>query len=74
MDELLEEEEKVQKEYDQKLKVFRDFQFRKIQELYECKVKERNIEVEIQVSIIQSYCKYVTFDIFKFYLYIMVCD
>ncbi|XP_048746440.2 coiled-coil domain-containing protein 39-like isoform X1 [Ostrea edulis] len=50
MDELLEEEEKVQKEYDQKLKALRDLQFRKTQELHESKVTERNTEAEIQGS------------------------
>lgn len=58
MDELLEEEERVQKEYDQKLKALRDLQFRKTQELHECKVKERNTEAEIQVSTLGSCCKH----------------
>lgn len=50
MDEMLEEEQNVQKEYDQKLKALRDLQFRKTQELHECRIKERNTEAEIQVQ------------------------
>lgn len=50
MDEMLEEEQNVQKEYDQKLKALRDLQFRKTQELHECRIKERNTEAEIQGS------------------------
>lgn len=65
MDELLEEEEKVQKEYDQKLKALRDLQFRKTQKLHECKVKERNTEAEIQVSTLWSYGEHITFVFFN---------
>ena len=50
MDEILEEEERTQKEIDAKLKQLRDLQFRKTQELHECKVEERNTEAEIQVG------------------------
>lgn len=50
MDELLEDEDKRQKEIDQDLKYLRDLQFKKMQELHELKTKERNNEAEIQVS------------------------
>lgn len=66
MDELLEEEERVQKEYDQKLKALRDLQFRKTQELHECKVKERNTEAEIQVSTLGSCCKHMLYHLVFF--------
>lgn len=50
MDEMLEDEERRQKEIDQELKYLRDIQFRKMQELHETKTKERNHEAEIQVT------------------------
>ena len=50
MDELLEDEEKRQKEIDQDLKYLRDLQFKKMQELHETKTSERNHEAEIQGS------------------------
>lgn len=50
MDEMLEDEERRQKEIDQELKYLRDIQFRKMQELHETKTKERNNEAEIQVT------------------------
>ena len=49
MDELLEEEEKRQKDIDYQLKYLRDLQFRKMQELHDNKIQERNTEAEIQV-------------------------
>ena len=51
MDELLEEEDKRQKEIDYQLKYLRDMQFKKIQELHENKTQERNTEAEIQVCV-----------------------
>ncbi|XP_052782537.1 coiled-coil domain-containing protein 39-like [Mya arenaria] len=50
MDELLEEEDRRQKEIDQELKYLRDLQFKKMNELHETKMKERNSEAEIQGS------------------------
>lgn len=49
MDELLEDEDRRQKDIDQDLKYLRDMQFKKMQELHEYKMKERNNEAEIQV-------------------------
>ena len=51
MDELLEDEDKRQKEIDYQLKYLRDMQFKKIQELHDNKVQERNTEAEIQVNV-----------------------
>ncbi|KAH3812374.1 hypothetical protein DPMN_140804 [Dreissena polymorpha] len=50
MDEMLEDEDKRQREIDQDLKYLRDLQFKKMQELHEAKMKERNNEAEIQGS------------------------
>lgn len=50
MDELLEEEERRQKDIDYQLKYLRDLQFKKMQELHDNKVQERNTEAEIQGS------------------------
>ena len=49
MDELLDDEEKRQKDIDQDLKYLRDLQFKKMQELHENQMKERNNEAEITV-------------------------
>ena len=49
MDEILQEEEKRQKEMEAELKRLRDMQFRKTNELHGAKVKERNTDAEIQV-------------------------
>ncbi|KAK3095543.1 hypothetical protein FSP39_015932 [Pinctada imbricata] len=50
MDEILEDEERTQKDIDAKLKQLRDLQFRKTQELHDCRIEERNTEAEIQGS------------------------
>ncbi|CAH1781534.1 unnamed protein product [Owenia fusiformis] len=50
MDELMQEEEKNQKEIDTELKRLRELQFKKTQEQYEINTKERNTEAEIQGS------------------------
>ncbi|XP_060558012.1 coiled-coil domain-containing protein 39-like [Ruditapes philippinarum] len=47
MDELLDDEDKRQKDIDQDLKYLRDLQFKKMQELHEHQTKERNNEAEI---------------------------
>jgi hypothetical protein len=49
MDEHLVAEEGRQKEIDAQLKILRDMQFRKTEELHAGKVQERNIEAGIQV-------------------------
>lgn len=51
MDEMLADEDKQQNEIDHLLKNLRELQFRRSQELHENKIKERNMEAEIQVSI-----------------------
>lgn len=50
MDEMLEEEDNIQKAIEYQLKVLRDLQFRKTEDLHQCKVSERNIEAEIEVG------------------------
>ena len=50
MDELLEDEDKRQKEIDYQLKYLRDMQFKKMQELHDNRTEERNTEAEIQVG------------------------
>lgn len=49
MDEIMEDEEKRQKTLDTELKNLRDTCFKKSQELHEKKLKEKNIDAEIQV-------------------------
>ncbi|KAL5004553.1 hypothetical protein ScPMuIL_018009 [Solemya velum] len=50
MDEMLSDEDRHQNEIDHLLKGLREIQFRKSQELHEVKIKERNLEAEIQGS------------------------
>ncbi|XP_064615155.1 coiled-coil domain-containing protein 39-like [Liolophura sinensis] len=50
MDEIMEDEEKRQKALDMELKNLRDTCFKKSQELHEKKLKEKNIDAEIQGS------------------------
>ena len=52
MDELLEDEDKRQKEIDYQLKYLRDMQFKKMQELHDNRTEERNTEAEIQVGLV----------------------
>jgi hypothetical protein len=50
MEEILLEEEKIQKEIDTDLKRLHDIQFRKTQDLYDARAKETNMDAEIQGS------------------------
>ena len=50
MDVMLEEEEAKQKEIDTEVRRLRDLLFKKTNELYEMKTKERNTEAEIMVG------------------------